>query len=168
MEECTVPLSDFLLADFLAAYAEFYQRWSASDGDGSAAVCLLDNLGDTAMRSTEDRHLRTQLVERGRLVFFPFHEPVTGDEAKCLEAWVCLDHEDNPQLHIGVSAATVTRPLAFRRLPPNWPTDLSAHDDLGERRAPRWADCQTYRRDALDRVGRSCRKACMCVSVHTR
>ena len=52
MRNRTIPLSKFRLGDFLAAYTEFYRGWSGADEDGSVAVYLLDNLGDTPVRSS--------------------------------------------------------------------------------------------------------------------
>jgi hypothetical protein len=103
METRSYPLTDFRLAEFLAAYTEFYQWWSSSDEDGSVAVCLLDRLGEIPMPSNEQRDLRAELVEHGRLVFFPFHEPITGDEVKCLDGSVYVDDEEDPRLDIGVA-----------------------------------------------------------------
>ena len=99
----TIPLSEFRLDDFLAAYTAFHRRWSGTDDLGSAAVYLVDKLGDTPMPSDEERDLAASLVENGRLVFFPFHEPITGDEVKCLDGSVVVDDADDPQLDIGVA-----------------------------------------------------------------
>jgi hypothetical protein len=83
---------------------KFYRRWSATDEHASVAV-YLDRPGDTPMPAHERRNLEAELIENGRLVFFPFHEPITGDEVKCLDGSVYVEDEDDRQLDIVESDA---------------------------------------------------------------
>lgn len=99
MQNRTFPLSAFALGEFLATFAEFYQWWSESELDGSVAVSLLDRFGDTPVPSHKDRDLAEALIEHGKLAFFPFHEPITSDQIKCLDGGTC---EDDPEIEIGV------------------------------------------------------------------
>lgn len=103
MQNRTFPLSAFALGEFIAAYTEFYCWWSGSEVDGSVAVSLLDRFGSTPTPSNEERDLTVELIDQGKLVFFPFHEPVTADEIKCLDGRTYLGDEDDPQIDIGVA-----------------------------------------------------------------
>jgi hypothetical protein len=51
----------------------------------------------------EEREVEVELAEHGRLVFFPFHEPIARDEVKCLDGSVYVDDEDEAQLDIDVA-----------------------------------------------------------------
>ena len=42
-------------------------------------------------------------LENSKLVFFPFHEPITGDEVKCLDGSVYVEDDDEPQLGVGAA-----------------------------------------------------------------
>ena len=44
-----------------------------------------------------------ELIENHKLVFFPFHEPITADEIKCLDGSTYIDDEDDPKIDIGVA-----------------------------------------------------------------
>ena len=57
------------------------------------------------MPSNEERDLEAELVDNGKLVLFPSHEPITGDELKRLDSSMYGDDEDDPKLDIGVAEA---------------------------------------------------------------
>lgn len=103
MQNRTFPLSAFALGEFIAAFTEFYCWWSESEVDGSVAVSLLDRFGNTPTPSNEERDLTVELIDHGKLVFFPFHEPITADEIKCLDRSTFLDDEADSKIDIGVS-----------------------------------------------------------------
>ena len=103
MQNQSFPLSAFALGQFLAAYTEFYQWWSESEVDGSLAVSLIDRFGDTPVPSHKECDWAEMLIDHGKLVFFPFHEPITDDEIKCLDGSTYQDDEDDANIDIGVA-----------------------------------------------------------------
>jgi hypothetical protein len=105
MRTRTIPLTVFRLNEFIEAYAECHRWCTATDEDGSLAVYLLDGPGDTPTPSHENRILEAELVENGKLVFLPFHEPMVGDQVKCLDGSVYVENEDVPKLDIGEADA---------------------------------------------------------------
>ena len=103
MESRTFPLTEFALADFIAAYTDFYQWWSGADEDGSVAVYLAEAFGEPPTPSNEAKDLEAELIGQGMLVFFPFHEPITSDQVKCLDGGIYV--EDESPLEIGEADA---------------------------------------------------------------
>jgi hypothetical protein len=84
IDSITVPVDDFDLDGFLAAYRRFYREWSERD-DAEYSVVVQLRHGDTPVPVYEDRDLSDELLYRGWLLFFPMHESLAGEEALCID-----------------------------------------------------------------------------------
>lgn len=84
IETITAPLARFDLQGFLDGYRDFYRSWAGGD-DADSSVSVMRRHGDIPEPLYEDRDLAGELLERGWLLFFPMHEPLMGETARCID-----------------------------------------------------------------------------------
>ena len=88
IDTITVPLAKFDLPGFLDAYREYYRSWAGDDTDdvdADKSVSVCERFVDIPMPVYEDRDLIAELTERGWLLFFQLHEPLTDDSVLCID-----------------------------------------------------------------------------------
>ena len=90
IDSLTLPLSDFDLPAFIAAYRKFCRKWS---GDDSVAYLIvgMKRHGDTPTNfleedeDDEEKAILNALTEEGLRVFFMLHEPPADDRFLCID-----------------------------------------------------------------------------------
>jgi hypothetical protein len=99
IDTITVPLDEFDLHGFIAAYREFYRSWAGDELDPDDSVTVALRFGDVPMPRNEDRDLLSELTELGWLLFFQLHEPLADDTALCIDG----SRESSDSFDIGVA-----------------------------------------------------------------
>ena len=90
IDSVTLPLSDFDLAAFIAAYRKFCRKWS---GDDSVAYLIvgMKRHGDTPTNfleedeDDEEKAILNALTKEGLRVFFMLHEPAADERFLCID-----------------------------------------------------------------------------------
>ena len=99
MDTISVRLESFDLNAFLDGYRRFYEAWAGDDVDPDLSVSVVQRFGEPPVPLYEDRDLKTELLERGWLLFFQMHEPLADDTVLCIDG----SQEDADDFDIGVA-----------------------------------------------------------------
>ena len=92
IDSLVLPLSDFDLPAFIAAYRKFCRKWSG-ESSVSHLIVGLKTHGDTptafldedASDEDEDEAILNALTEGGLRIFFMLHEPAADDRFLCID-----------------------------------------------------------------------------------
>jgi hypothetical protein len=85
IDTLTVPAEQFDLDGFLDAYREFHREWAGDETDADASVYVLARHGDVPM-PYGGNNLTGDLLAGRKMIFFPLHEPLAGEEALCVDS----------------------------------------------------------------------------------